>query len=356
MQRLVAAGLIAVVACFVAVGQWQIAKTEANQKIAVVARPEGVMGTECTLAVVVTRNNLLHAQEALRRAETVIRGIESRMSSWLDNSEISQFAAAKSGQTVPLSADTLAVLEVARDAFDATKRTFDITCRPQLQIWREARERGQVPSRDQLAGARQASHWDLVEWTSGGLRKRSDTVCFDLGGIAKGYAIDRALDALQCPHVRGSLVEIGGDLACSGRRANGETWQASVRNPACPEPLVRLNIVEGSVATSGNYARYLEINGRKYSHIIDPRTSQPVDEVVSVTVVAPTAVAADIWATALSVHGSAGFILLPENVQALLILAGNDDRPMVCTSGFRDYLLGPAPDGLRVWQPPAEQR
>jgi thiamine biosynthesis lipoprotein len=352
MQRAIGAVLVVSVAMLVAFGQWRIAKKEASEKIAVVARPQGVMGTDCTLAVVVTRDQVQQAQESLQRAETVIRGIEARMSSWLHESEISRCAASASRDEVPLSADTLAVLRAARDAFDLTGGTFDVTCRPQIQLWWEAVQRGEVPDREQCVQARQASHWDLVEWTANGIRKRADSLCFDLGGIAKGYAIDRALDALRGPEVHGAMVDIGGDLACTGLQADGRAWHVDVRDPQQSEALLRLQMADLSVATSGNYARYLTIDGRRYSHIIDPRSSLPADHVVSVTVISATAQAADIWATALSVLGSDGLAMLPENVDALLVVVGQDgESSLTCTRGFADHVVGPLPQNVSVWEP-----
>ncbi len=344
------AALVIAVTALVAIGQWRIAKNEANQKIAVVARPRGVMGTDCTLAVVVTRANLDVAHEALGQAEFVIRGIEARMSSWLDRSEISRFATAQPGQEIELSPDTLSVLKAARDAFQTTEQAFDVTCRPQIQLWRDAVEEGQVPSDQQLAQARCGSHWDLVELTENGIRKRADTVCLDLGGIAKGYAIDRALAAMQGNGVYGAMVDIGGDLACSGQQADGEPWQVDVKAPNESGLLLRLRVTDRSVATSGNYARYITIDGQEYSHIVDPRTSRPADAVTSVTVVSPTAQSADIWATALSVLGADGFRLLPADIQALMVVVDGGERT-VCTSGFRDYLADEAHEELEVRQP-----
>ncbi len=348
------AGLVIAVAVLVAIGQWQIAKNEANQKIAVVARPRGVMGTDCTLAIVVSRKNLDVAHEALGRAESVIRGVEAKMSSWLDQSEISQFAMAAPGQEVELSADTWRVLKAARDAFQATEGAFDVTCRPQIQLWRDAGEQGHVPSETQLAQARKGSQWNLIELTEGGILKRADTVCLDLGGIAKGYAIDQALAAMLGVGVHGAMVDIGGDLACSGQQADGEPWQVDVKEPDDPEMLLRLQVTDRAVATSGNYARYITIDDQQYSHIVDPRTSRPADSVTSVTVVSPTAQSADIWATALSVLGADGFRLLPGDIHALMIVAGDDGDHTVCTGAFCDFLTDEPLAELEVWRPAQE--
>ena len=123
-----------------------------------------------------------------------------------------------------------------------------------------------------------------------------------------------------------------------------------VRNPFGTTPLARLGIRGAAVATSGNYARYTEIDGRRYSHIVDPRTGWPTEATQSVTVVAPTATTADVWATALSVRGPNGLEQLPEGIEILMVAGTKDDHQLMCTSGFRNLIQKPLPDGLVVWK------
>ncbi|OHB73177.1 MAG: hypothetical protein A2V70_09155 [Planctomycetes bacterium RBG_13_63_9] len=299
------------------------------------------MGTDCVLAAVVPRCERACTEEVLRRAEAAIRGIEACMSTWLDDSELGRLNAAAAGEEVPLSPQSLAVLQIAQEAHRQTCGTFDVTCRPLVELWRRAGKRGLAPTESEIAEARAASNWGLVEWTDGGAVKRSATARVDLGGIAKGYAIDRAADVLREAGCRGGLVDVGGDLACFGKPADGETWPVDVKDPSGPGHLARVRLLGGAVCTSGSYARFTEIAGRRYSHIIDPRTGRPADAVLSATTVAPTAVVADVWATALSVLGAEGLVLLPEGVEAMVVQrAGNDSR-ILCTPGFRELLEEP---------------
>ena len=122
------------------------------------------MGTSCTLAVVSPRNPA-DAEELLEQAEAMLRAVETRMSSWLNDSEIGRLNAAEAGVEVPLSPDTLKVLHLARQAHRQTGGAFDVTCRPLIELWRNAPEHGRVPTKAELAEARAASHWDLIELT-----------------------------------------------------------------------------------------------------------------------------------------------------------------------------------------------
>jgi thiamine biosynthesis lipoprotein len=132
------------------------------------------------------------------------------------------------------------------------------------------------------------------------------------------------------------MVEIGGDLRIAGVDAEGEGWLIAIRSPFEDRPWTRIRLAEGAVCTSGSYARYMEIGGRRYSHVLDPRTGWPAERSPSVTVIGPDAATADAWATALSVLGLAGLALADDRseLEALLV-SGEPESPRgYATSGF----------------------
>jgi len=325
-------------AVLVGVGMWRTSGQRGPERIAVVRSCEGVMGTTCSIAALVPPGRQARAEKALDKAETALRAAEIQMSTWLDNSELGRLNSAAAGVQVPLSPGSLRVLRLARQAAVRTGGAFDITCRPVIELWRKAPQRGTVPSEAELAEARADSNWDLIELTDHGALKRKATARVDLGGIAKGYGIDRAVEVLRKAELAGGLVDVGGDLACFGHSPLGEDWKVDVKNPFGPGHLVELHSTGGAVCTSGNYARFTEIGGKRYGHIIDPRTGQPTDAAVSVTVVAADAVTADIWATSLSVLGLQGFKRLPDGVEAMIVTGSKADHKIHCTPGFRKLL------------------
>ena len=349
-RRLIDAGLVLTTMVLVCVGLWQTGRQRVHGWITVVQQPRAVMGTTCTLAVVAPNRERASAEDTLRKAETAIRTIEARMSTWLAGSEISRFNAAGMDEVVSLSPESLDILRLARKAAADTAGTFDVSCRPVIELWNRAGDRGVPPTDSQLTSARESSNWDVIELTDQGAIKRVASACVDLSGIAKGYAIDRAAEAMSEAGVVGGLVDVGGDLVCFGRRADGEFWPVDVRSPFKPGRLAQIRIREGAVATSGDYARYVEIVGKRYSHIVDPRTGCPTEAVQSVTVVAPMAVTADIWATALSVLGPKGFERLPDGVHALMVVGSKDDYQIICTAELRDMLAKPLPQKIILWQ------
>jgi thiamine biosynthesis lipoprotein len=347
----ISAALVLILVVLVGIGLWQTAGRRRVNPIVVVRRPPQVMGTACTLAAAVARSDRATAEEALREAERLLRDVEAKMSVWLTDSEISRLNAAAAAQERSLSPPCLDVLRAAKQAAADTQGAFDVTCRPLIALWQQAGRQDRLPTDRQRNAARDASNWKLLELTDTGALKHAAGASVDLGGIAKGYAIDGALRILEQAGVDGAMVDVGGDVACLGRAPDGHEWSVDVKSPFGPAVLARLHVAAGAVATSGNYARYRQIAGRRYSHIIDPRTGRPAEAAESVTVVAPTAMAADVWATALSVLGPDGFGQLPGGFEALMVLGSAEDYQMLSTAGFRELLQEPLPKPLTVYEP-----
>lgn len=345
--------LLLALAVLVAVGYRQVAGPRGEQRTMLVRRPQGVMGTQCLLAVVMPSHEVQSGAQALQDAELVLRKVEALMSNYLADSEISRLCAAETGTSVTLSPETHTVLAAAREAYEATQGAFDVTCRPQLELWQVASETDKLPDAQSRAAARAASHWGLLRLDDDGVRKQAATAGVDLGGIAKGYAIDQALHLLRQAGACGGMVDVGGDLACFGSRADGTPWQVEVQHPTESEAVVCLRSGELAIATSGDYARFYDVAGVRYSHILDPRTCQPADAAQTATVIAPTAMAADVWATALSVLGTPGLAFLPDGTDALLIVAHEQELSYVCTPGFASLLDQPIPPH---WQLAEESR
>jgi thiamine biosynthesis lipoprotein len=318
------------------------------------SHPDRVMGTSCRLLAVPpgeagAAEARAVATAALERAEAEVRTVEAQMSTWIDASPVSRLNRAPAGLTVELPAPVLTVLERSRVLHADTAGAFDVTCRPLIELWREAGQSGRLPSPAAVEAARQASSWSELVLLPGGARKQRPTARVDLGGIAKGYGIDRAIAAMRAAGVAGALVDIGGDLRVFGRPGGAATpWEVKVRNPAGEGTVATLRILTGAVCTSGDYARFVEIQGRRFSHIIDPRTGQPATAARSATVLAPDAMTADGWATALCVLGETGLSRLPRGVEALLVSGGPASLRAVVTPGMRSRLAGDLPYPTRV--------
>jgi thiamine biosynthesis lipoprotein len=301
--------------------------------------PVGIMGTRSKIAVLVEGGERARGAAMLAAAEGELRRIEALMSTWIEASELSLLNLAPGGELVPLSAEVLALLRAAQELHGQTGGTFDVTCGPLIRLWREAGKRNRPPSEEEITAARAASSWADVELLPGGVRKARASVRFDVDGIAKGYAIDRALEALEERGALGGMVEVGGDLRAFGRSPEGMGWKVGIRDPNGEgEVLDVLSVESRAVCTSGDYARGIDIGGVRHSQLIDPRSGRPAGEMRSVTVLAGDALTADAWATALSVEGEEGLERLPEKgIEALLIPAARGSQP-IATPDFGGLL------------------
>ncbi|MHC4986840.1 MAG: FAD:protein FMN transferase, partial [Planctomycetota bacterium] len=259
------------------------------------AAPIGIMNTTAELRAVLPKGEKEAAQQAYRLAEQALRNVEARCSAHLDGSDVWAINEAPAGQVVQISPLTRAVLAVSAQMAIDSAGTFDVTCTPLFRLWSAAGRARQLPTDADIESARAKCGWGYIELTSEGVIKHVDGAMIDLGGIAKGYGIDQAVEAMQAVGCDGGMVEVGGDLRVFGRKPYDTPWVLGIRSPFHPGVVLmgRVHLTEGAVCTSGNYLRFTEIEGQRYSHILDPRTGRPTDANPSVSVIAPAAVLAD---------------------------------------------------------------
>jgi len=326
--------LVALILVAVGIG---LARYRGGRYVSLKSNPVGIMGTDTELTAVALKTRRGDAPDGLREAEKALRNVEAKLSTYLDSSELSRLNAAPAGEPIPLSGDTHALLRLSRETTDTSSGAFDPTFAPVFSLWSRSGRRGELPAGADLAAAQAVSGWAHFERTESGMVKLTDGARIDLGGIAKGYGIDQAVEAMFDAGCVGGLVNVGGDIRCYGPRPDGGQWRVGVRHPFNAGARIGvLTLDEGAVCTSGNYERYSIIDGRRYSHIIDPRTGRPTEANPSVTVLARSATVADAWATALSVLGPDGLDRLPDDVDALVVSGSPDAYRIRMTVGFAD--------------------
>ena len=213
------------------------------------------------------------------------------------------------------------VLATAADISAATGGAFDITVRPLLRMWKRAAEEQRLPTPGERRAALDLVGWQALELHEGRVRIAPPGVTIDLGGIAKGYFGDVAVQRLREAGATRCIADVGADLV-TWKEPDQHEFQVGVRNPWGKGLMGVITAEGGAVVTSGDYERYLTIGDRRICHIIDPRTGEPVEGVHSVTVLAPTGVEADALATGIFVLGhDAGSALVEarEGVEALIV-------------------------------------
>jgi thiamine biosynthesis lipoprotein len=236
---------------------------------------------------------------ALERLDARVGDLEGRMSDYRPESPISRLNAGPAGAW-PLDPETLGVVAFALRISEETGGAFDVTVKPLVRLWKQARVQGAPPPPQDLAEATRHVGWRHLSLLpdGSGLAKDDDGVALDLGAIAKGYIADQALAVLRDAGCTRALAELGGDIAVL--RGSGQPLvRIGLVHPRRPGALYGvLQVDSGGTVTSGDYERFVEVGGKRYGHILDPRTGMPVEGLASVTVVGPDAMTADAYATA----------------------------------------------------------
>ena len=256
-------------------------------------------------------------RQAAGAAESALAEVVSLMSNWEADSEISRFNAHSSLAPFTVSPPTLEVVSAAQAISEETEGAFDITVGPLVEAWGFGADPrpGQAPDARTIQSLREQVGFQRLEIIpeQSALQKRNPALQVDLSAIAKGYGVDRVAEALEALGHRDYLVEVGGELRASGRKTTGQPWRVAIERPSDGYRAIQevLELRENAMATSGDYRNFYEEAGQRFSHTVDPRSGAPITHgLASVTVVDPSAMQADAWATALSVLGpEAGYSL-----------------------------------------------
>jgi thiamine biosynthesis lipoprotein len=269
-------------------------------------------------------------EAAIEKAFEAIGRVGSTMNRFDPTSELSGINKAAGKGWIPASSE---LFEIIKDSIRYSKETsgaFDITVLPIMKLWNFKAEKPEAPSRERVAKALSLVGCDRVKLDLGGKKilLPSAGMGIDLGGIAKGLAVDNAAKLLRELGVKSAMVLGAGNMAFIGFPPKRDSWRIGIRHPGDRDREIgTLEITGGAVATSGDYERYVIIDGRRYSHIIDPRTGWPVkSDVASVTVVAPTAEEADALSTAVFVMGAKdgmAFIEARADTEAVIVTVGD---------------------------------
>lgn len=267
--------------------------------------------------------------EPVRAAlQSAVDEIDAQMSAWKPDSDLNRINAAPVGEWVSAPAHLLTVIRLGLAVGRASGGAFDIGMGDAVSAWGfgpVAADAAHV--RTAMEAPRKPAH-DVIDIAEGMIRKRA-AITLDLNGIAKGYGVDRLAETLREFGVASALTGIDGEMRAMGRRPDGEGWAVAVEapNPERRDVHSVLTLEDAAVATSGDYRHWIELNGRRLSHTMDPRRGAPlVKSPASVTVVARTCMEADAWATALMVQGAdRGVISAQQNGLGALFLTMDAD-------------------------------
>jgi thiamine biosynthesis lipoprotein len=239
-------------------------------------------------------------------AEAEVRRIEARYSRYRADSELSRInAVAAAGGATEVDAETAGLIAYARACFQSSGGVFDITSGLLRQAWNFSTAR--LPQRRDIEALLPRIGLDKVSLSDGRLAFAQAGMEFDLGGLGKEYAADRAAEVCGEQGARHGFVDLGGDIRVIGPQADGAPWRIGIRDPRDGAAVVaEVALSGGALATSGDYERFIEVDGIRYCHILDPRTGWPARGLSSVTVITERCLVAGSLATSAMLKGAAG--------------------------------------------------
>ena len=247
------------------------------------------MGCPCELRFHAdTKQALSRAVEQCLRE---IRRFEKKYSRYQPDSVTSSINRSAGRAPVPIDPETAALLAYAAVCYEQSEGLFDITSGVFRQVW--YRQRTTLPKRSELDACLEKAGWDKVQYSETQVYLPLAGMELDFGGVVKEYAADAAAVIAGNAGIRHGLVNLGGDIRIVGPQPDGRPWTVGIVHPLKTDAAIAtVPLIQGALTTSGGYERFVEIDGKRYSHLIDPRTGWPVEGLLSVSVVARQAVVA----------------------------------------------------------------
>ncbi|MDD3246214.1 MAG: FAD:protein FMN transferase [Methanosarcina sp.] len=292
---------------------------------------------DTTVTIAVYASNESEALKAIDDAFSEIYKIDALMSPSKEDSQLNILNT--KGEVENADPSFVHVLEQSKYYSEKSGGAFDITIQPVLDLWKSKflpEGSQKPPTADELNETLKLVNYSEISTEDGDVSLKPG-MKVALGGIAKGYAVDKAIESLQENGIENAFVNAGGDGRYIGQKPDGTSWMVGLQNPDRSEQYVTsIEAHDVAVATSGNYERYFNESAR-VSHISDPRTGYPSEGIISGTVIARNAIDADAFATAVFVMGEEEGLEMIENLEGVECLIITEDHRLVYSSGFREY-------------------
>lgn len=267
-------------------------------------------GMGCPCSIQIEHADAPTAKAAITAAIAEVARLDGKYSHYRDDSLLAVWcASAGSGRTFEVDAESAALFDLAALLHAQSGGLFDITAGALTRLW--DRPQQGLPAAGEIAAARACVGLGHLSWQRPRLRLDLPGLRLDLGGLVKEYAADRAAQACVELGIKAGVVELGGDVRVIGPHLDGSPWRIGIRHPRADGAIARIALSDGGLATSGDYERALVIDGRRYSHIIDPRSGWPIQSYASVSVRAASCLAAGAAATLamlLGIEAGAGYL------------------------------------------------
>ncbi len=321
-----------------------------NQPVEIDSGHKIVMGTFARVVAIADNQDV--ANKCIDAAFNEFYSVDNLMSDYKSDSDISKVNRDGFKQAVKVSQSTYEVVQKSIEMSKLSGGAFDITVKPLVELWQKAGETNSTPTQEQLEQTRAKVGYDklVLDANQMSIRFKTEGMKLDLGAIAKGYAVDKAVEAMKKEGAIGGMASIGGEVRCFGISPKGQGgWLIGIQDPRKSsnnlqnqQSLLKLKMSDCAVSTSGDYNRFVTVANKRHSHIINPNTGQSAEELCSVTIIAKNSADADALATAVSVMGEKEGMKLIESTEdtEAILISCIDNLRIIKSSGAEKYIIG----------------
>jgi thiamine biosynthesis lipoprotein len=307
-----------------------MARIEYEDKLKIIKRTRVLMGTVVEIQVKEDDRSL--GESAIADAFSEIERIENLFTTYNDTSAIQRINQSKD-TLISVSSEIYKMMALCDSLWKISDGAFDISLNNLIKVWDFENEEPAVPEKEEIEDALRNCGWENISLLSNYRFFRDAEVELNFGAIAKGYAVDRAIDVVKKRGIKNVLVNAGGEIT-----SFGSDWIIGIKDPRNSEQIIESVVLgEMSIATSGDYENFFEFNGKRYHHILNPFTGFPADSIISVSVLHQSNTIADALATAVFVLGPTRGLELIENTTDSEVLIIDKNNRKLYSKGFVEY-------------------
>jgi len=283
-------------------------------------------------------------ETAIKKAIEKLNDIDDKMSAFKEDSEISRITSKAGVMSQAVSKDTFFVIKKAVEYSEILEGTFDPTIRPLVKLWNIGTEQETIPEKVQIDETLKLVNYNdvILDESKNSIMLKQKNQALDVGGIAKGFAADEVRDILYEHNIKSALIDLGGNIFALGSKNDGTHWKIGIQNPFKPrgEYIGILSVKNKSVVTSGNYERYFMKDGKRFHHIIDPKTGYPSQsKIISATIISDNSIDGDGLSTGVYIIGIDKAMKIIEAIDGIGAIFVTEDKKVYMTSGVKDMCM-----------------
>ena len=283
-------------------------------------------------------------EKAIKEAIEKLNDIDDKMSAFKEYSEISKINSKAGATPEAVSKDTYFVVKKAVEYSKILEGTFDPTIRPLVKLWNIGTKEEAIPEKSQIGETLKLVNYNdvILDENENSIMLKHKKQALDVGGIAKGFAADEVRDIFYKHNIKSALIDLGGNIFALGSKEDGAPWKVGIQNPFKPrgEYIGILSVKNKSVVTSGNYERYFMKDGKRFHHIIDPKTGYPSQsKIISATIISDNSIDGDGLSTGVYIIGIDKAMKIIEAIDGIDAIFITEDKKVYKTSGIDKNIL-----------------